>query len=96
MSPPRRAILRALATVTALTLLTGATACGGDATAGGKQTTELRYQGSGGLADFVDHVVPVLRARGLFRTEYTGRTLREYYGLPRPVSAYTASTLVSA
>ncbi|MEU7654083.1 ABC transporter substrate-binding protein [Micromonospora taraxaci] len=48
MSPPRRAILRALATVTTLTLLTGATGCGGDATAGGKQTTELRYQGSVG------------------------------------------------
>ncbi|MGA4726939.1 ABC transporter substrate-binding protein [Micromonospora taraxaci] len=48
MSPPRRAILRALATVTTLTVLTGATGCGGDATAGGKQTTELRYQGSVG------------------------------------------------
>ncbi|MEV1157068.1 ABC transporter substrate-binding protein [Micromonospora chokoriensis] len=48
MSPPRRAILRALATVTTLTVLTGATGCGGDATAGGKQITELRYQGSVG------------------------------------------------
>ncbi|MGW3783459.1 ABC transporter substrate-binding protein [Micromonospora chokoriensis] len=48
MSPPRRAILRALATVTTLTVLTGATGCGGDATAGGKQTTDLRYQGSVG------------------------------------------------
>ncbi|MGW7197845.1 LLM class flavin-dependent oxidoreductase [Streptomyces chryseus] len=38
----------------------------------------------GGLDDFVDHVVPVLQRRGLFRTEYTGRTLREHYGLPRP------------
>ncbi|MFD0689291.1 LLM class flavin-dependent oxidoreductase [Actinomadura fibrosa] len=37
-----------------------------------------------GLEDFVDHVVPVLQRRGLFRTEYTGRTLREHYGLPRP------------
>ncbi|MEU1400457.1 hypothetical protein ABZ403_30910 [Micromonospora zamorensis] len=49
----------------------------------------------GGLADCVDHVVPVLRARGLFRSDYIGRTLREHYGLPRPVSAYAASTLVS-
>ncbi|MET8200783.1 ABC transporter substrate-binding protein [Micromonospora taraxaci] len=48
MSPPRRAILRTLATVAALTVLTVATGCGGDATAGGKQTTELRYQGSVG------------------------------------------------
>ncbi|MDF5752096.1 LLM class flavin-dependent oxidoreductase [Spongiactinospora sp. TRM90649] len=42
----------------------------------------------GGLADFVDHVVPVLQARGLFRTEYEGRTLRENYGLARPESRY--------
>ncbi|WFE64769.1 LLM class flavin-dependent oxidoreductase [Micromonospora sp. WMMD714] len=41
-----------------------------------------------GLEDFVDHVVPLLRARGLFRHEYTGRTLREHYGLPRPGSRY--------
>jgi hypothetical protein len=28
--------------------------------------------------------VPILQERGLFRTEYTGRTLREHYGLARP------------
>ncbi|MFD7611461.1 LLM class flavin-dependent oxidoreductase [Streptomyces sp. NPDC059828] len=38
----------------------------------------------GGLEDFVDQVVPELQRRGLFRTAYTGRTLREHYGLPRP------------
>lgn len=38
----------------------------------------------GGLDDFVDHVVPELRRRGLFRTEYEGRTLRENLGLPFP------------
>ena len=27
----------------------------------------------GGLDDFVDHVVPELQRRGLFRTEYTGQ-----------------------
>ncbi|SEF00407.1 FMN-dependent oxidoreductase, nitrilotriacetate monooxygenase family [Arthrobacter alpinus] len=37
-----------------------------------------------GLDDFVDKVVPLLQDRGLFRTEYTGRTLREHYGLARP------------
>ncbi len=37
-----------------------------------------------GLERFADEVLPILRARGLFRTEYTGRTLREHYGLPRP------------
>ncbi|MEO3810663.1 LLM class flavin-dependent oxidoreductase [Sphaerisporangium sp. B11E5] len=41
-----------------------------------------------GLSLFVDHVVPELQARGLFRTEYTGRTLRENYGLDRPPSRF--------
>lgn len=31
-----------------------------------------------GIEDFVDLVVPVLQERGLFRTEYTGTTLREH------------------
>ncbi|MEU3269784.1 LLM class flavin-dependent oxidoreductase [Saccharomonospora sp. NPDC006951] len=34
-----------------------------------------------GLTEFVDQVVPELRRRGLFRDHYTGRTLREHYGL---------------
>jgi FMN-dependent oxidoreductase (nitrilotriacetate monooxygenase family) len=38
----------------------------------------------GGLDDFVDKVVPELQRRGIFRTEYEGRTLRENLGLPRP------------
>ncbi|HWV50754.1 MAG TPA: LLM class flavin-dependent oxidoreductase [Microbacterium sp.] len=38
-----------------------------------------------GLEVFVERVVPILQERGLFRTEYTGETLREHYGLPRPV-----------
>ncbi|GAA2411100.1 LLM class flavin-dependent oxidoreductase [Actinomadura vinacea] len=42
----------------------------------------------GGLELFVDHVVPELRRRGLFRTAYEGSTLREHYGLPRPASRY--------
>jgi alkanesulfonate monooxygenase len=37
-----------------------------------------------GLNDLVDLVLPELRRRGLFRTEYEGRTLRENLGLPRP------------
>lgn len=41
-----------------------------------------------GLEEFVDQVVPILQERGLFRGEYTGRTLREHYGLPRPASRY--------
>jgi hypothetical protein len=43
----------------------------------------------GGFDVFVDEVVPILRKRGLFREEYTGATLREHYGLPRPESGYT-------
>ncbi|MEW2245976.1 MULTISPECIES: LLM class flavin-dependent oxidoreductase [unclassified Streptomyces] len=42
-----------------------------------------------GLDAFVDHVVPILRERGLFRAEYgPRRTLRERYGLPRPANQY--------
>jgi FMN-dependent oxidoreductase (nitrilotriacetate monooxygenase family) len=42
-----------------------------------------------GLETFVDQVVPILVARGLFRSEYTGHTLREHYGLPRPANRFT-------
>jgi hypothetical protein len=38
-----------------------------------------------GLKDFADLVIPELQRRGLFRTEYTGRTLRDHLGLKRPV-----------
>jgi FMN-dependent oxidoreductase (nitrilotriacetate monooxygenase family) len=40
------------------------------------------------LEDFVEHVIPILRKRGLFRTEYEGTTLRDHYDLPRPVNRY--------
>jgi FMN-dependent oxidoreductase (nitrilotriacetate monooxygenase family) len=40
------------------------------------------------LEDFVEQVVPILRRRGLFREDYTGTTLREHYGLPRPANRY--------
>jgi FMN-dependent oxidoreductase (nitrilotriacetate monooxygenase family) len=36
------------------------------------------------LEVFVDSVLPILRERGLFRTEYEGATLRDHYGLERP------------
>ncbi|MGC9671077.1 LLM class flavin-dependent oxidoreductase [Planosporangium sp. 12N6] len=44
-----------------------------------------------GLSAFVDHVVPILQQRGLFRTDYDGRTLRDNYGLPRPANRNTAA-----
>ncbi len=36
------------------------------------------------LDAFADEVVPILKRRGRFRTEYEGATLREHYGLRRP------------
>jgi FMN-dependent oxidoreductase (nitrilotriacetate monooxygenase family) len=41
-----------------------------------------------GLEAFAEHVIPIFRKRGLFRTEYTGRTLRDHYGIPRPESQF--------
>jgi hypothetical protein len=35
----------------------------------------------GGLDDFLALVVPELQRRGLFRTAYTGTTLRDHLGL---------------
>ena len=40
------------------------------------------------LDAFVDHVVPILRKRGLFRSEYKGETLRAHYGLSRPANRF--------
>lgn len=50
----------------------------------------------GGLTDFIDLVLPELRRRGLFRTDYTGRTLREHLGLARPSHRPAASSTSNA
>ena len=50
----------------------------------------------GGLDDFVELVIPELQRRGLFRTEYTVRTLREHLGLPRPPNRYERRTTEAA
>ncbi|WP_206951867.1 LLM class flavin-dependent oxidoreductase [Trinickia acidisoli] len=42
----------------------------------------------GGLSEFTEQVVPELQRRGLFRTEYEGRTLRAHLGLPKPVNLH--------
>ncbi|EOM77881.1 FMN-dependent monooxygenase [Rhodococcus rhodnii] len=47
----------------------------------------------GGLEVFAATVVPILQRRGLFRTEYSGTTLREHLGLPRPASRHAATSL---
>jgi FMN-dependent oxidoreductase (nitrilotriacetate monooxygenase family) len=43
------------------------------------------------LPAFVDHVVPVLQRRGLYRTAYPGTTLRANLGLPEPVNSFAAA-----
>ena len=50
----------------------------------------------GTFEDFVRLVVPELQRRGLFRTEYEGRTLRENLGLRRPASRYLAKESIPA
>ncbi len=50
----------------------------------------------GGIRDFVDLVVPELQRRGLFRTEYEGKTLRENLGLPYPVNRHAAPPMEKA
>ena len=44
-----------------------------------------------GFNDFVDDVLPILKERGLFRTEYEADTLRGNLGLPKPENRYTAA-----
>lgn len=44
----------------------------------------------GGLEDFIEMVIPELQRRGLFRTAYEGRTLRENLGLKMPTNRHIA------
>lgn len=44
-----------------------------------------------GLNMFVDLVIPELQRRGLFRTEYEGRTLRENLGLQTPKNRWSGN-----
>jgi FMN-dependent oxidoreductase (nitrilotriacetate monooxygenase family) len=50
----------------------------------------------GDLDTFVEHVVPILRERGLFRSEYEGTTLRGHYGLERPANRLAPRQLATA
>ena len=50
----------------------------------------------GSLNEFVELVIPELQRRNLFRTEYTGRTLRDHLGLPRPPSRYATQATHAA
>jgi FMN-dependent oxidoreductase (nitrilotriacetate monooxygenase family) len=42
---------------------------------------------------FSAEVIPLLQRRGLFRTAYSGKTLREHYGLAWPQSAFRETAL---
>jgi FMN-dependent oxidoreductase (nitrilotriacetate monooxygenase family) len=50
----------------------------------------------GGLDDFIELVLPELRRRGLFRTEYEGQTLRENLGLGFPQHVSRPSSQIAA
>jgi hypothetical protein len=52
----------------------------------------------GGLAPFVDQVVPLLQERGVFRADYAGTTLRDHLGLAplRRAGETTAARAVAA
>jgi hypothetical protein len=45
----------------------------------------------GQLRLFADYVAPILRARGLLRSAYSGTTLRENLGLPKPDNQFVAA-----
>jgi hypothetical protein len=47
------------------------------------------------LTDFVDMVIPELQRRGLFRTDYEGRTLRDHLRMPTPVSRWQRVAMVA-
>lgn len=42
------------------------------------------------LEVFINEVVPILQKRGVFRTEYSGKTLRSHYGLAEPESSFAS------
>ncbi|KAF2764541.1 Nitrilotriacetate monooxygenase component A/pristinamycin IIA synthase subunit A [Teratosphaeria nubilosa] len=49
-----------------------------------------------GLDDVTQRLVPELQKRGIFRKEYTGTTLREHLGLPRPVNKFFPTSTAEA
>lgn len=51
---------------------------------------------AGAVEAFVDLVVPVLQARGIYRTEYAGPTFRHHLGLERPENRLLARARAAA
>ncbi len=60
-------------------------------TAGAVDGFQLHVSRPADFDRFLGEVVPILQARGLFRTEYDGTTLRSHLGLPVPENRYTAA-----
>ena len=46
-----------------------------------------------GLDDVTQRLVPELQGRGIFRSEYSGKTLRDHLGLPRPENRHLPSAV---
>ncbi|MFB6466971.1 LLM class flavin-dependent oxidoreductase [Cytobacillus sp. Hz8] len=61
---------------------------------GGADGFNLAASVPNGLADFVDHVVPILQKRGIFRTDYEADTLRGNFGLPFPINRYVKEAII--
>lgn len=49
----------------------------------------------GGLKEFTEQVLPILQARGLFRTEYESDTFRGNFGLDIPENRYSARQAIT-
>jgi hypothetical protein len=49
----------------------------------------------GSPTDFLDMVIAELQRRGFFQTEYEGKTLREKFGLPTPISRWQSGPVVA-
>jgi hypothetical protein len=51
----------------------------------------FRVSNPGSFNVFVEQVLPILRKRGLFRTEYEAETLRGHLGLPVPANRHSVA-----
>ena len=56
----------------------------------------LRVTEPAAFAAFRERVIPILRARGLFRTEYDGQTLRDHLGLDIPANRHVRPLTAAA
>lgn len=54
----------------------------------GRAESDLLLMPPQSLDDLVHYVIPELQNRGIFHTEYSGNTLREHLGLPRPSNRF--------